>query len=136
MVAGKRHSDDDNAFQADLTASQVVAIQSILAGDSFRDAALNAKVDERTLRRWRSNDTEFEVALRRSHEELRRDLGLRAITGAQKALDTLLEIAGDPSHPRAVSAACRVLELARIGAPENLRISRDEVGVDQLLKFT
>jgi len=113
-----------------------LAIKAILAGDSFRDAALKAGVDERTLRRWRTHDTDFEAALRRSAEDLRQDLSIRIVAGAQKALETLLTIASDPTHPQALPAACHVLTLAKISCSEDHRTSREQLAMDQLDRFT
>lgn len=118
-----------------ITPSQLIAINALLAGDSFRDAALKAGVDERTLRRWRTHHTEFEITLRRSIEDLRQDLNLRIVAGSQRALETLLTIASDPTHPRAVPAACQVLALAKISSPVETRATRDEVSMDQLNRF-
>lgn len=135
MVSRTKQMEDRDEFGARITPSQVIAINALLAGDSFRDAALKANVDERTLRRWRTHHTEFEIMLRRSTEDLRHDLNLRLVAGSQRALETLLTIASDPTHPRAVPAACHVLALAKIGSPEDSRSSREEVSVDQLKRF-
>ena len=59
MVARTKQLDDQHEFGARITSSQVLAINALVAGDSFRDAALKAGVDERTLRRWRTHHTEF-----------------------------------------------------------------------------
>lgn len=136
MATRTRQTEDDEDIQRELTANQMTAITAIVAGDSFRDAALKAGVDERTLRRWRTHDAEFEVTLRRAVEDLREDLCMRVTTGAQKALDTVLAIAADSTHPRSFAAACYVLSLARVSAPQNPRLTKDEVFVDQLARFT
>ena len=123
---------DTKEFRFDLPANQVIAIRSILAGDSFRDAALKAGVDERTLRRWRQRDAKFEATLRRSVLELQEDLCMQTVTSAQKALETLRSIAGDVSHPRAFQAACHLLSMAKINASLNPRVTEGEVFCDQL----
>ena len=135
MVASTKRTQGEHEFSDELSASQVIALNAILAGDSFRDAALKASVDERTLRRWRTRDVEFEISLRRSTSDLNDDLGMRVAIGAQKALDTILAMATDPEHPRAFQAACYVLGLAREGTPLNRRSTRDDVIVDQLMRF-
>ena len=81
-MARTKQLDDRHEYQPSITPSQALAIKAILAGDSFRDAALKAGVDERTLRRWRTHDTEFEAALRHSKEDLRLDLSIRIVAGA------------------------------------------------------
>ena len=135
MVARTKQLDDQHEFGARITSSQVLAINALVAGDSFRDAALKAGVDERTLRRWRTHHTEFETTLRRSTEDLRQDLYIRITAGAHKALETLLTIASDPTHPRALPAACHVLALAKISSPVDSRATRDQVSMDQLTQF-
>lgn len=135
MVARKKQMDDQHDVETTVTPSQLIAINSLLAGDSFRDAALKAGVNERTLRRWRTHQTDFETTLRRSTEDIRQDLTLRIIAGAQKAVETLLTIASDPTHPRAVPAACHVLGLAKISSPVEPRATHDQVSMDQLTRF-
>ncbi len=135
-MARTNRSDDRHEHLSSITPSQALAIKALLAGDSFRDAALKAGVDERTLRRWRTHDTEFEAALRRSTEDLRQDLSIRIVAGAQKALETLLTIASDPTHPRALPAACHVLTLAKVSCSEDHRASREQVAMDQLIRCT
>ncbi len=55
---------------------------------------------------------------------------------AEKALETLVAIAGDISHPRSLQAAYHLLAMANISAPANPQITLDEVRVDQLMGFT
>lgn len=136
MVTRTKRTQEEHGFSDELSASQVIALNAILAGDSFRDAALKAGVDERTLRRWRTRDVEFEISLRRSASDLNDDLGMRVAIGAQKALETILAMAADPDHPRAFQSACYMLGLARVGSPMYPHITRDEVIVDQLRRFT
>lgn len=119
-------------FRREMTARQVLALNSILAGDSFRDAALKAGVDERTIRRWRRDDPNFESTLRRSVMERREEVCTRATIAAGKALETILAIASDQSDPRSLRAAGQLLQLARIATPQNLRVSVDEVRHEQL----
>ncbi len=136
MVTRTKQTQEEHEFSDELSANQVIALNAILAGDSFRDAALKASVDERTLRRWRTRDVEFEISLRRSTSDLNDDLGVRVAIGAQKALETILAMAADPDHPRAFQAACYVLGLARVGPPLYPRSTRGDVIVDQLVRFT
>ena len=136
MASAVKNTVSEPEFRHDLAPNQVVAIKSILAGDSFRDAALKAGVSERTILRWRTTDQFFEATLRRSVEELREAVCMRAVIAAEKALETLVTIAGDTTDPRALQAARHLLAIANISAPANPRMTLEEVSVDQLIGYT
>lgn len=118
-------------FRHELPPNQVIALDAILSGDSFRDAALKAGVDERTIRRWRQRDHKFEASLRRSVNERREEVCTRATIAAAKALETVVSIASDPTDSRSLRAAMLLLQLSRIEAFRNPRVTIDDVKYDQ-----
>lgn len=124
---------EQREFRAGLSVKQVTALTALLSGSTIRDAALKAGVDERTIRRWRADDPNFETSFRRALCEIRDEVTAFATVASQTALKTLVAIASDQSDPRSLRAALELLKMARIGAPIHPRLTLDEVRIDQLM---
>lgn len=74
-----------------LTPRQHRAIAALLSCQTAREAAIQAKVAERTLYRWTAKPA-FQEELKRFRRELYEQTTNRLIAGREKALDALYEL--------------------------------------------
>lgn len=96
-----------------LSPSQVRAIEALLAHETQAEAATAARVGQRSIRRWLTQEP-FRAALARQRNRLLEDAGAVLARGASKAAASLVKMAtgeGRVSSPR-VAAARAVLDIA------------------------
>jgi hypothetical protein len=96
-----------------LSPPQVRAIEALLAHETQGEAAKAARVGQRSIRRWLTQEP-FRAALARQRSRLLEDAGGVLARGASKAAASLVEMAtgkGKASSPR-VAAARAVLDIA------------------------
>lgn len=96
-----------------LSPPQIRAIEALLAHETQAEAAKAARVGQRSIRRWLTQDP-FRTALARQRTRLLEDAGAVLARGASKAAASLVRMAtGDmkASAPR-VAAARAVLDIA------------------------
>jgi hypothetical protein len=75
-----------------LTLRKKKAIAALLEAKSIIEAAIIAKVGERTLRRWLAEDSTFQEGLTRAGDDLINSATRRLIHGQEAALDTLEKV--------------------------------------------
>lgn len=113
-----------------LTAVQQAVIAALMLGKTYVEAAQEAGVTDRTIRRWRESSPEFELALRSQIQAVRESASVVAATAAQTAMRTLASIAATPGHPHVLRAISMILKmngpLPEIKAPTNLQNVSDE----------
>ena len=97
--------------EAKLSPVQQKVLASIMAGNTFIDAARDAGVTDRTIRRWRESCPVFESCLRSRIHAARESAGLQASVALQAAVKTLVEIASTSSHPQVMRAIQMILDL-------------------------
>jgi hypothetical protein len=97
--------------EAKLSPVQQKVLASIMAGNTFIDAARDAGVTDRTIRRWRESCPVFESCLRSRIYSARESAGLQASVALQAAVKTLVEIASTSSHPQVMRAIQMILDL-------------------------
>jgi len=96
------------ARAAELPDPQRLALQALLRGASQADAATEAGVGDRTLRRW-LHDPDFLAALRQARCELWTETTSRLQRAAALAVDTLCEVMESAEQPYARVQAARVV---------------------------
>lgn len=96
-----------------LSRAQQRAIEALLGGSSFGEAATAAGVSQRTLYEWRRTEA-FAGALRTAQRDAMQHATVRLARACASAVDALERILGDEDAPHAavVSAARTVLEHA------------------------
>lgn len=109
---------------AGLSPAQCIALQALLKGKSYTEAAKQAGVARRTLYNWRSSDETFAAALDNEleagweeHRERMESLRGRALDVLEKAMDTTL--VGDV----ALRAAITTLDRAGLPVTKEVRHS-------------
>ncbi|MCC7355504.1 MAG: hypothetical protein IT330_17315 [Anaerolineae bacterium] len=104
-------SEPDNNGQ--LRANQRRGIAALLAAPTLAEAATQAGVHERTLRRWLKEDA-FRHALHQAQDEMLGQAMRQSLAAMTDALTTLQDIMGDDLVPAAarVTAARSILEHA------------------------
>lgn len=125
-----KHSDTEMTEvgdESELTAVQQRVLASLLLGKSYSEAAKDAGINERTIRRWRQTSPEFEHALRSRIQSVRDDCAIQAAASLAIALKSLMEIVKTPNHPQAIRAIQMVLDLNGPLPPV-----RDSTGTDQI----
>ena len=95
-----------------LTPRQQRAVESLIVGTSIRDAAVHAKINERTLYRWLQQE-EFQSAVRRARQLSLTQLATHLQHMAGRAAGTLDEVMLDKNATSAsrVSAARYSMEM-------------------------
>lgn len=96
-----------------LTPPQQRAIEALLTHETQQDAAKAARVGQRSIRRWLTQEP-FRAALARQRTRLLEEAGTVLARGASRAANSLVRMAGGelpPSSAR-VQAARAVLDLA------------------------
>jgi uncharacterized protein (UPF0147 family) len=98
-----------------LTPQDTAAIAALLTSRTIEQAADQAGIGERTLRRWLSERDDFRQELRRQQRAAMAVVTARLQRAAEAALSTLEDIMGDTNAPPAsrVTAARTILELAQ-----------------------
>ena len=109
------------------------AVLALLSEKTVTDAATRAKVSEKTLRRWLSEDEAFKTAYADARQAAF-EVGIhrvQALTG--QAVDTLEELLGEKKHPNVRLGAARTV--AEIGIhqhdAETILRKLDEIESDQ-----
>jgi hypothetical protein len=87
-----------------LSATQSKALASLMAGRNYLEAAADAGVSDRSIRRWRESCPAFELALRQQIQEVRDSAAISASLASQTVVKTLVEIASTPDHPLVLRA--------------------------------
>ncbi len=82
-----------------LTASQVKAVETLIATGNISKAAKAARVSRQTIYTWKQEDENFKTALREESLAITEESGHRLINMAQKALDVLEKTLDDPNTP-------------------------------------
>jgi len=122
--------------EARLSPVQQKVLTSIMAGRTYVEAASDADVSDRTIRRWRESCPVFESALRSQVQAVRESASLLATVALQTAIKTLTDIAATPSHPQVVRAIQLIFELNGPFQPVSRPSGVAEVSAEQsLLQF-
>ena len=119
--------------EAKLSPVQQKALASLMAGRTYVEAARDAGVTDRTIRRWRECCPAFESALRTQIHAVRESACLLASIALQTAVRTLTEIAATPSHPQVIRAIQMIFALNGPFKPDSRPCSIAEVSAEQLL---
>lgn len=95
-----------------LTAKQVQAVQAVLTCRTMEDAAEQVGVTSKTLRRWRSEVPEFDMAVRDAADAALADAANMLKAATRTAVRTLAEIAADEKRADWVrmQAAAKLME--------------------------
>ena len=94
-----------------LSPVQQRVLSAIMAGRTYVEAASEAGITDRTIRRWRESCPAFEHALRSQIQAIRDSSAVGATIAIQSAIKTLASIASDPGHPQALKAIKMILDL-------------------------
>jgi hypothetical protein len=92
-----------------LSPRQSRAIAALLTERSIAAAARRVRVDERTVRRWLSEDAAFRESYRREADAVLARVRATAKASAAEALEGLRELAAPDSKPEVRLGACRAL---------------------------
>jgi hypothetical protein len=106
MIAPRKRKSED---EPNLSPEQLKVLAALAAGRSYVDAAKEAGISDRSVRRWRQSDPEFELALRDQIQAVRESVAIAASVATQTAVRTLAEIVANPDHPlvlRAIQMLC------------------------------
>ncbi len=88
---------------ATVSASQALAIETLLAGESVTQAAAVAGVDRATVHRWLKDDCAFQAEWNRERLALRERMTARLTRLAEKAVDCIeMAVGNDPKTALAV----------------------------------
>lgn len=127
MASPRQH---DSTEEPKLSAAQQTAIAALMLGKTYVEAAQEAGVTDRTIRRWRESSPDFELALRSQILAVKESASVIATTAAQTAMKTLASIAATPDHPHVLRAISMILKmngpLPEIKAPTTLQNVSDE----------
>ena len=108
--AGARELDGHGAKSA---AVREKAILALLTQKSIGRAAAKSGVNEKTLRRWLTEDTAFQTAYAAARQAAFETAMNRIQALAVRAIETLEDLLGDTEHPNVrLGAARTVTELA------------------------
>lgn len=97
---------------AKLSPAQEKVLTALTAGRSYVEAATEAEVSDRTIRRWRQDSPAFEHELRARIQDIRDAAAITASAAINRAIKTLAEIAADPAHPHVLRAIQMICDLA------------------------
>lgn len=113
-----------------LTPVQNTVLAALTAGRSYVEAAKEAGISDRTIRRWRECSPEFEQALRDHMQAIRESIIISASVATQSAVKTLAAIASNEDHPQVLRAIQLLLNLSgplpQIKAPTSIAEVADE----------
>jgi hypothetical protein len=109
MIAPRKRKSED---EPNLSPEQLKVLAALAAGRSYVDAAKEAGVSDRSVRRWRQSDPEFELALRDQFHTVRESVAIAASLATQAAVKTLAEIASKPDHPQVLRAIQVLFDLS------------------------
>ncbi len=98
--------------EPELTPVQQTVISALVAGKTYLEAAADAGISARTIRRWRSHCPGFELTLRSQMHDVKESAVLAATSALQNAIKTLTEIVGNASHPQVIPAIRMIMGLA------------------------
>lgn len=101
-----------------LSGPQYAALEVLLSGGTYLEAAQAAGVTDRHLRRWRASGP-FAEALHALQQDVLVEARDRLAGHLAGSLDTVCQLRDDPAVPPAVRlrAAERILDLAGVQAP-------------------
>lgn len=116
---------DSPRHKPTLSASQVLALDALLAGETGGEAAKRAGVTRQTVSKWRHEEGPFREALEESQEEIRSELVQDRIRGARIGFEALIRAARSDG-PGAVQAAT-VLVRSVVGEQLEHRIARADL---------
>lgn len=132
--------DSETAEDMQLSPVQQKAITSLMLGKTYLEAAADAGVTDRTIRRWRENSPAFELALRTQIQSVKESASISACVAVQTAVKTLAEIVATPSHPQVIPAIRLILGLSGplqpIKAPTSVNDVQDEQSIGMLQRFS
>lgn len=84
---------------SDLPGRQTRASTALLAASSVAGAAREARIGERTLRRWLQEDPQFRTFYRRARSEMLAQATTRLQFASMRAVETLCELLNERSRP-------------------------------------
>lgn len=113
-----RHHLFSGALANRLTTRQARAIIALLSEPTFQAAAKAAKVGDRTLRRWLTEDPTFKAAYRTARSLALGQATARLQATAAQAVDTLRALLGAESRPDVRARAALGLLAAAMKAEE------------------
>lgn len=100
---------DSAGHGAKLEAVRDRAVLALLSEKSITQAATKCGVNEKTLRRWLSDDADFKAAYAEARQTTFETGMSRAQALTGKAIDTLDELLGDTQHPNVRLGAARTI---------------------------
>ena len=118
-----------------LSPVQQKVISALIAGRTYLEAAAEAGVTDRTIRRWREKDAAFELALRQQVQDAREGAVMAASVATQTAVKTLLCIAANPDHPNVLRAIQMLINMAGPLPDLKAPTSYQEVADEQSFAF-
>jgi hypothetical protein len=130
MISPRKCNADD---ECKLSPAQQKVLAALMAGRTYLDAAKEAGVTDRTIRRWRESSPEFELALRDQIQGVREAIAIAASMATQAAVKTLADIAANPDHPQVLRAIRMLFELCGPLPPIKAPTSKAEVADEQSL---
>lgn len=89
-------------MSGNLPTKQQKAIQALIDGQSYEEAALTAGVTSRTLRKWRCEDEEFQQEITRQSNIVLSDATTNMKSNMQTAVSVICEVMNDTAAPPAV----------------------------------
>jgi hypothetical protein len=117
--------------ESKLTPVQNTVLAALVTGSSYVDAAKEAGITDRTIRRWRESNPEFELALRDHIQAVRESIIIAASVATQSAIRTLANIAANPDHPQVLRAIQMLLNLSGPLPQIKEPTSKEEVADEQ-----
>ena len=120
----------DDAPQLTLVQERVLA--SLREGKTYSEAATDAGITDRTIRRWREGCPHFESALRSQRLAIRESAEAIVASAIPRIVKSLIDIATNSEHPQVLKAAKMMIDLSGSLAPIPLQTDVTEVAKEQL----
>jgi hypothetical protein len=134
-----RRKANTNLIEVDavsiLSPVQQRVLASIIAGRSYVEAASDAGITDRTIRRWRESCPDFEHALRSQVHSVRESATVQVTLALQTAIKSLIEIASNSTHPQAIKAIKMIVDLNGPLQPVRDSVDADHVFQEQGLSL-
>lgn len=109
-----------------LSAAQQRAVLALIDGGSTNEAATAAGVTPRSIRRWLASD-DFRAAYRAASRTAAGEALSRLLSAQSRAVGTLVDCLGAPSHATRVRAARALLEIGTRAIDDDLDERLDEL---------
>ena len=129
MIARRKSKSEG---ELNLSPEQLKVLAALAAGRSYVEAAKEAGISDRSVRRWRQSDPEFELALRDQIQAVRESVAIAASVATQTAVRTLAEIVSKPDHPHVLRAIQMLLELCGPMPQPKAPTSLNDIDAEQI----